>query len=134
MGLRRECRSYSWGHNGPILLSRMLETWCNLRDMPNLPVLETFVNGIGSSMICGEHEKAIKILHSKTFFPISFDQWMKYFDDPPDLEDLDDRLIGAHVWNKLSSKHIVHKTSNGLYVTLARNFCPKIFSIALNGF
>lgn len=129
-------RRFSWGHNGPILLSRMLGTWCDLKDMPTEPALEDLSRSPDISMTCGQDasRKAIKILHPKTFFPLSFGEWKRYFDDPPDFEDLnDERLIGVHVWNKLSAKYTVNKSSDSLFANLARNFCPKIFSIASNG-
>lgn len=47
---------------------------------------------------------------------------------------LDDRVLGAHVWNKLSADQPVRKNSTQLFSRLARDHCPLIYSIAPDTF
>lgn len=38
--------------------------------------------------------------------------------------------IIAHVWNRLSSKAKLYKTSNSAYMQLAKQYCPKTFELS----
>jgi hypothetical protein len=43
---------------------------------------------------------------------------------------LTEKVIGVHIWNKLSKTEPIYKNSTQDYTRLARNDCPLIFSIA----
>ena len=47
---------------------------------------------------------------------------------------LTEKVIGVHIWNKLSKTEAVYKNSTQDYTRLARNHCPLIFSIAPDTF
>lgn len=83
-----------------------------------------------------ERCKGFKILPPKSFYPVHYWDWKAYFSERGDKEviDWDESVIGAHVWNSLSSKWVVRKDSNQYYVQLARSSCPRILDIATQVF
>ena len=109
-----------WVHNGPALLTRILQNWCDSKEVESM----TFDN-------C----KGFTILPKSSFYPLGYPSWKQYFenrsaDDTAKAKLIAKNLIGLHVWNKMSSAEPVHKNSNQYYTQLAREFCPRVFAIA----
>jgi adenylosuccinate synthase len=71
-----------------------------------------------------------KVLPPKSFYPISYLRWRKYFTEYSSLPNWDEDVIGVHVWNNLSAKRKVFKFSDQMYAQLAKLYCPLVFSIA----
>ena len=51
-----------------------------------------------------------------------------------DTIDWDELVVGAHVWNSLSSKWTVDKCSNKYYTQMAHSSCPRVFQVAPDQF
>ena len=97
-----------WGHNGPLLITRVLKKSCP--DLRNCTIFS--------------------VLPAESFYPISYTAWRKYFAEEPLSLFQWEESIGAHVWNKLSRTTTVIKNSRQAYVQLAQKNCPRIFAIA----
>ncbi|KAI9552518.1 hypothetical protein GHT06_022884 [Daphnia sinensis] len=115
-------RWYSWAHNGPELITRVLQNWCNVYYI---------------SWMTLERCKGFHILPPTSFYPVHYKKWKEYFtnrDNNNKAEEKsyewDEFVLGAHVWNSLSAGWKVHKNSNQLYVDIARSSCPRIFDVA----
>ena len=121
-------RWYVWDYNGPALVTRIMKKWCN-------------VEHIG--LMTPERCRGLQVLQPKSFFPVNVQTSIKFFEshhqsvaDEGGNEnfELDESVVGAHVWNKLTADLVVNKKSDQLYVHLARSSCPLIFEVAPNEF
>lgn len=94
-------------------MTRVLKKWCFLQNV--ITANPRYCNGF-------------EILPSKTFYPIEWKNWEKYFSE----ENItwENETIGIHVWNKKSADTVVYKNSSQVYTQLARLHCPLTFSIA----
>ena len=87
-------------------------------------------------LMTAERCGGFRVLPKETFYLIYWKQWEEYFslqvrDQQSVIQTLNYRkVIGSHVWNKLSSNKPIYKNSNQLYVQLARSSCPFIYEIA----
>ena len=73
----------------------------------------------------------------KSFYPIHYSNWTQYSNNETAamMEKWDEtKVLGAHVWNKLSKGHPVYKESMRLYSELARLYCPSVYSAAPDPF
>ena len=66
-----------------------------------------------------------EILPPKTFYPIEWCKWMRYFLDK--IITWENDTIGIHVWNQKSASQTVSKNSTQVYTQLARSNCPSIY-------
>lgn len=116
-------RRNEWGYNGPELLTRVLLKHCHARNVTSLL----------------KNSCEFKVFAPKAFYPVFFRDWTVYFESETDLFSTasltnDPDVIGAHVWNKLSSSASVDKNSTQLYARLARKYCPRTFSASSDSF
>ena len=116
-------RWYVWSHNGPDLITRILQQWCRTYYI---------------SWMTPHRCQGFRILPPTSFYPIHYFRWRNYFYKrgarKKDRLHFDDHVIGAHVWNSLSSRYVVHKDSNQYYAQMARQSCPRIMEIAPDQF
>jgi hypothetical protein len=112
-------RWYVWSHNGPDLVTRILQEWCQVYYI---------------SWMTPERCKGFRILAPKSFYPVHYLRWRDYFykrgDKKEDRVNWDESIVGAHVWNSLSSQWVVNKNSNQYYTQIARSSCPRIINVA----
>uniref|UniRef100_A0A0P6GQZ1 Lactosylceramide n=1 Tax=Daphnia magna TaxID=35525 RepID=A0A0P6GQZ1_9CRUS len=110
-----------WGHNGPALILRVLQKWCNVTDVKSMDYVKC---------------RGFNVLPTSSFHPIPFNKMITLFVQPPANETgghlswLTERVIGVHVWNKSSKNQPIYKNSTQDYTRLARTNCPVAFSIA----
>ncbi|XP_072427888.1 lactosylceramide 4-alpha-galactosyltransferase-like [Chiloscyllium punctatum] len=105
-----------WGHQGPLLMSRVLRRWCKTDD------LDEFV---------GAKCNGISYLPSTFFYPIPYDEWEKYFErwTLEDIRATFSDTYGVHIWNFLSSGH-QDDINDGRGVLLEyffHKYCPRTF-------
>ncbi|XP_057367603.1 lactosylceramide 4-alpha-galactosyltransferase-like [Daphnia carinata] len=110
---RNTYRKDIWGHNGPLLLTRVMTKWCSADN----------IQAMTTSTCYG-----FRILPPMAFYPVKWFNWETYFLE----EDIEWRneTIGTHVWNKKSVDTAVYKNSTQAYVKLARSRCPSVFAVA----
>lgn len=90
-----------------------------------------------SQLIAMENCNGFRLLRPRSFYPIHYRQWTDLFADLKikNISLLDDpSVIGVHVWNSMSTVMKIRKTSNQLYVDIARSSCPRIFETFPNEF
>ena len=116
-------RWFIWAHNGPELITRVLQRWCNVYYI---------------SWMTPQRCRGFRVVSPRTFYPFHYTQWKSYFLLPPEpnmVQELeswrDDREVrGAHIWNSLSGGWKAKKESDQIYVQIARQSCPRIFEMA----
>ena len=113
-----------WEHNGPLLLGRILQEWCQMEDYPAMDYIRC---------------KGFNVLQETVFCPVYYTEMKELFEErsPTDgdqLPWLPNDTIGIHVWNKMSSDQVVYKQSTQYYSRMARNYCPVTYSIAPSTF
>ncbi len=80
--------------------------------------------------------KGFHVLPRPTFNPVHFSNWDEFFvqrstkDTTGTPKWLTDQVIGVHTCNKMSNGGLLIKNSTQGYIRLARQHCPRIFSIA----
>lgn len=104
----------TWGSNGPLLVTRVMKRICNAKN---------------TEMMNAKSCNGINILSRKTFLPISYQNFMYYFD--PKYGSSVMRIVRnaytAHIFNHMNH-HIQLKTSEKAgYVRLAEKFCPVVY-------
>lgn len=102
-----------WGNQGPYLITRMLKKLCNLTDFEN-----------GADQLYHN----ISFLHPRRFFPISFQEWEKYYkvwDSRPGFND----SYALHLWNFMNQeqKKKMDIGSNTLVENLYKTYCPATY-------
>ncbi|XP_067897453.1 lactosylceramide 4-alpha-galactosyltransferase-like [Heterodontus francisci] len=112
----RDYQGEIWGHQGPLLMSRVLRRWCKTDD------LDEFVDAKCNN---------ISYLPSKFFYPIPYNEWEKYFEHWT-LENIRatfSETYGAHIWNFLSSGNQDNMTggSGVLLEYLFHKYCPRTY-------
>ena len=115
-------RWYVWAHNGPELITRVLQRWCDVYYI---------------SWMTPERCKGFRVVAPKTFYPLHYTEWTDYFRQKDEkAKAIFDRLmndqsvVAAHVWNSLSAGWTVKKSTNQLYSLIARSSCPHIYQVA----
>lgn len=76
--------------------------------------------------------KGFMVYEPKTFCPINWMDWKKYFNENTSDEVMDTikDSMGIHVWN-LHSKHMdIIVGSKQPYGLIATKYCPNVFSLA----
>ncbi|XP_057368458.1 lactosylceramide 4-alpha-galactosyltransferase-like [Daphnia carinata] len=110
-----------WGHNGPSLITRVLRKWCNVTDIESMDYVTC---------------RGFNILPTTSFHPVHYGRMKTLFAQPLANESgtrltwLTERVIGVHIWNKLSKTQPIYKHSTQDYIRLARIHCPNVFSLA----
>lgn len=117
--LIRNFNGSEWGWNGPLMLSRVLMNLCqtsNVNKMKNC-------NGF-------------HVLKEDVCYPISGQKWNKLFNEQHASEALQSVQNShfVHFWNKLSQNEKIPCNSNSAYAQLAREYCPKTFSLCRDYF
>ncbi|KFQ12879.1 Lactosylceramide 4-alpha-galactosyltransferase, partial [Leptosomus discolor] len=104
--------SWTWGHQGPLLLTRVFKKWCSITNIQN-------------AMSC----KGVSALSSEAFYPIHWGEWQKLFEaiSSLDLQKLLKNTYAVHVWNKLSHGTRLQVTSQALLAQLHSQFCPATY-------
>ncbi|XP_078419589.1 lactosylceramide 4-alpha-galactosyltransferase-like [Cetorhinus maximus] len=105
-----------WGHQGPLLMSRVLRRWCKTDD------LDEFIG-----VKCND----ISYLPPKFFYPIPYDEWEKYFEHWT-LENIRatfSNTYGTHIWNFLSSgkQDNMNHGSGALLEYFFHKYCPRTY-------
>uniref|UniRef100_A0A1S4KI02 Alpha 1,4-glycosyltransferase domain-containing protein n=1 Tax=Culex quinquefasciatus TaxID=7176 RepID=A0A1S4KI02_CULQU len=103
-----------WTANGPMLLTRNLQKFCNVLDVTKM-----------SRERCGGQ---LSVLPPDAFFRVRYWQHERFF-HPEHTETVmasikDDIVV--HLWNKLSSKIQQKVDSSTAYVKLAHEYCPNV--------
>ncbi|XP_042553900.1 lactosylceramide 4-alpha-galactosyltransferase [Dipodomys spectabilis] len=101
--------AWVWGHQGPQLLTRVFKRWCSIRSL-------------GDSHAC----RGVTALPREAFYPISWQNWKKYFEDisAQELARLLNATYAVHVWNKKSHGTHLRATSQALLAQLHARYCP----------
>ncbi|XP_028918811.1 alpha-1,4-N-acetylglucosaminyltransferase [Ornithorhynchus anatinus] len=98
-----------WGHQGPALMTRVLELWCNLTDFQEVTDLRC---------------QNLSFLHPHRFYPIFYPQWKLFYEvwaQQPTFND----SYALHLWNYMNQeKMVMVPGSNTLVENLYRNHCP----------
>nr|XP_006014090.1 PREDICTED: lactosylceramide 4-alpha-galactosyltransferase-like [Latimeria chalumnae] len=101
-----------WGHQGPNLLTRVLEWWC----------------GISTLASC----RGVTVLREEAFYPIPYQNWKVYFrtEHGSLLKRLQKTSYAVHIWNKMSagSGTRMKVGSNVLLERLFAEYCPSTYS------
>ncbi|XP_074083197.1 lactosylceramide 4-alpha-galactosyltransferase [Macrotis lagotis] len=98
-----------WGHQGPQLLTRVFKKWC------------------GSRSLQDHHScKGVQALPQEAFYPITWQNWKKYFEDIrlQEFHTLLRKTYAVHVWNKKSQSVSFEITSKVLLAQLFSRYCP----------
>ncbi len=116
-----------WGNNGPALIFRVLQKWCNVENLKTMDYINC---------------RGFHVLPESSFHPVHFDKMKELFAHPltannnetdnetKSISWLTEKVIGVHTWNKLSKDDPIYKNATHAYNRLAREHCPHIFSIA----
>lgn len=114
---------YVWAHNGPDLITRVLQDLCNDYDI---------------AWMTPERCHGFRVLAPETFYPVHWMNWREYFYERDQNDDTIGRwaghVTGAHVWNSKSSEYKVFKNSNQYYTQMARKSCPRTLQVAPDEF
>ncbi|XP_017881402.1 lactosylceramide 4-alpha-galactosyltransferase-like [Ceratina calcarata] len=113
--LRNNFRGDIWGHNGPGVITRMLENLCSTKNVWNMTI---------------ERCNGFELLPPSSFYPIHYSSWRKYFESQYKNSTMEavKKARAIHVWNKLSMNEKVRVDSDVPYAIVARNYCPKVFN------
>ncbi|XP_054281603.1 lactosylceramide 4-alpha-galactosyltransferase-like [Macrosteles quadrilineatus] len=113
--LRRDFRGYDWGHNGPGIITNVLQDACQTNNVIKMTP---------------DRCKGFTVFPPRAFYPIPWRQWQLYFNSTRSTETLR-KVLGSyaiHVWNKFSSSANVTVGSNQPYGVVASQFCPRVYS------
>lgn len=107
---------YSWVHNGPHLLLRVLNRYCGSANQQNKTIAE---------QPCGNYT----ILLTTTFYVINYPSWELFFDENCSLDVLKRTNISlaVHMWNKMSENAKIFIGSQQAYGLLAKEYCPRTY-------
>ncbi|XP_027710034.1 lactosylceramide 4-alpha-galactosyltransferase [Vombatus ursinus] len=98
-----------WGHQGPQLLTRVFKKWCGSRSLQ-------------------DHQscKGVRALPQEAFYPITWQNWKKYFEaiSLREYEALLSKTYAVHVWNTKSQSVSFDVTSKVLLAKLYSRYCP----------
>ncbi|XP_043825188.1 lactosylceramide 4-alpha-galactosyltransferase [Dromiciops gliroides] len=101
--------AWIWGHQGPQLLTRVFKKWCGSRSLQ-------------------DHQscKGVRTLPQEAFYPITWQNWKKYFEDisSQEFHTLLSKTYAVHVWNKKSQSVSFEVTSKVLLARLYSRYCP----------
>ena len=73
---------------------------------------------------------------SEAFYAVPWEEYWKFFDENyanETMSKIENSLV-SHVWNKFSQHNVSSINSNGAYVQLAKEFCPKVIEFGGNYF
>ncbi|XP_075973241.1 lactosylceramide 4-alpha-galactosyltransferase-like [Anticarsia gemmatalis] len=100
-------RGDDWGHNGPGVITRVLQNICATNDIGKM-----------SSSVC----KGFEVYPAEMFCPIKWTDAKLYFG----TEDLQVKEpYTYHVWNKVTEGYQVDRRS--VYANLAKKYCPTMY-------
>ena len=98
-------------------MTRVIKSWCSVDEL-------SMVNGT-----C----RGVNILPINWFYPVHWSSWQILFGNETKPENVTDALA-VHMWNKLSESTAVLKESNQLYSLLAKEHCPRVYTVANHEF
>lgn len=103
-----------WGFNGPKLLTRVLQQFCN-------------TNAIEEMTPARCHE--FNILPTSTFYAIQWQNWLDFFEYhyTTDVMNLTEQSIAVHLWNKYSHEILFEVGTNVAYGLIAEQYCPQVY-------
>lgn len=106
-----------WGHNGPLLLTRVLSNLCNTTNIDKMVALGN----------CdGFH-----VLKKSICYPIPH-SFHKYFFTEQHTDQLlrriTDETISVHFWNGLTKDFLVQIHKKSPFMILAKKFCPRVIA------
>ncbi|XP_020838444.1 lactosylceramide 4-alpha-galactosyltransferase [Phascolarctos cinereus] len=98
-----------WGHQGPQLLTRVFKEWCGSRSLQD-------------RQSC----KGVQALPREAFYPITWQNWKKYFEaiNLQEYETLLSKTYAVHIWNTKSQSVSFEVTSEVLLARLYSQHCP----------
>ncbi|XP_044535232.1 lactosylceramide 4-alpha-galactosyltransferase [Gracilinanus agilis] len=98
-----------WGHQGPQLLTRVFKRWCGSKSLQD-------------RQSC----RGVRALPQEAFYPITWQDWKKYFEDISlsEFHRLLRKTYAVHVWNKKSQGVSFEVTSRVLLAQLYSRYCP----------
>ncbi|GBP56166.1 Lactosylceramide 4-alpha-galactosyltransferase [Eumeta japonica] len=105
--LARNFRGDIWAHNGPGVITRVLQERCN----------------VSTSKMSAEYCDGFEVYGPKLLLPVRWQDWKVYF-EPGELDSPE--TILHHIWNRISSHRTVPADSP--YAKLAREFCPTTYN------
>ncbi|XP_054839786.1 alpha-1,4-N-acetylglucosaminyltransferase [Eublepharis macularius] len=101
-----------WGNQGPYLMTRMLEGLCNLTNFHKI-----------EDKRCHN----ISFLHPQRFYPISYQQWKKYYEVWDSMPDFNDSYA-LHLWNFMNhERKNMTIGSNTLVENIYKKYCPTTY-------
>ncbi|XP_034945377.1 uncharacterized protein [Chelonus insularis] len=112
--LAKNFRGDLWRHNGPDILTKVLQTICGTQN-----ALE----------MVKERCEGFTVYPPHVFYPIHYNSWRRYFEniDKHTTMKLIQNSITIHVWNKLSYLKEIQVGDDVPYAVTANQYCPKIY-------
>lgn len=105
-----------WGNNGPGVITRVLETICATSN---------------TTLMTPKRCHGFNVLPPSKCYAVPFRKWEEFFDTKDSkhvLEKLRESLI-VHFWNKFSIQRKVRVGDGSAYDVLAKQFCPRVYSV-----
>lgn len=102
--------------NGPVLLTSVLRKLCQVIDLTKMTDLKD----------C----QGFHVLKREFCYPIIADEWKLLWDENK-VEDVMDQVknsLVVHFWNSRSKHKKLKKSSKAAYISLAKQFCPKVMA------
>lgn len=106
-----------WGHNGPLLLTRVLYNLCNTTDI--------------DEMVAKRNCNEFHVLKKTICYPIPHGYYKKFFNEQLTdllLRRITNETIAVHYWNSLSKDLPVHIDKRSAFLELAKKFCPRVLA------
>ncbi|KAM9316080.1 alpha-1,4-N-acetylglucosaminyltransferase-like [Gastrophryne carolinensis] len=109
-------RGEIWAHQGPGVVTRVVTKWCGM------PVFNSM-----EDLMCTN----IAYLNPRRFYPITFPEWMKYYEVWPEMPTFNDSYA-LHLWNFMNNEgKTMVPGSNTLVEHLYQQHCPTTYKSLL---
>lgn len=107
---------HSWGHNGPIMMTRVLQRLCNVTSTTEM---------VDKGNCLGFH-----VLDMSFCYPIGGMQAydLIYDDRADDAMAKVANSLAVHFWNHVTNKMTLKKNQTAAYVQIAHRFCPRVMA------
>jgi lactosylceramide 4-alpha-galactosyltransferase len=104
----------SWTGNGPVVLWNIAKNMCDTTEIAQMN---------------RHHCNGFEVLPSEDCYAIMFSSWKKFFDENSIDEVLTktNSSFAVHFWNYVSGSTKLTTNSSAPYITIAKNFCPRVF-------
>jgi lactosylceramide 4-alpha-galactosyltransferase len=139
--IKKNYDAEQWGANGPLLLSRLIKSYCNVeieslseRDTLDLSkaVFENYLDRVSkkSPTLNKLKECNVWIYHTKHFYPVNWQNAAFLFERNQNFSIK--QFIDAysiHFFNKITSKFYFVHGANNIFEYFASTFCPRTYSL-----